>query len=117
MVIKILRGVGLFFFKLLIGTIHRFENALKSVDPEVVLPYWDSNLDSHLGKEADKSVIWSEDILGNNHGNVDTGPYADWMLTKPIEGKYIYSTFSSSECFSEIKKFHVFQHINTSRIT
>ena len=29
----------------------------------------------------------------------------------------ISSTFSASEYFSEIEKFHGFQHINTSRIT
>ena len=29
---------------------------------------------------------------------------------------YKYSTFSASEYFSEIEKFHGFQHINTSHI-
>ena len=65
----------------------RFENALKAIDPEIVLPYWNSNLDSHLGDRADQSAVWSEDVLGTNHGNVNSGPYSDWVLVHPIKGQ------------------------------
>ena len=37
--------------------------------------------------------------------------------TIPHSHTTYYSTFGATEYFSEIEKFHGFQHINTSRIT
>ena len=50
----------------------RFESALQQIDPNVTLPYCDSPLDHALPVPED-SVLWDDDCVGNNWGNVTTG--------------------------------------------
>ncbi|KAH9507500.1 prephenate dehydrogenase (NADP(+)) [Bulinus truncatus] len=56
-----------------------YENALKSKDPNVCLPYWDSTLDSKLPDPV-QSSLWSPDFLGTPRGPVVDGPFANWRL-------------------------------------
>uniref|UniRef100_A0A914CJV7 Tyrosinase copper-binding domain-containing protein n=1 Tax=Acrobeloides nanus TaxID=290746 RepID=A0A914CJV7_9BILA len=60
--------------------IKRFEIALREVDPEVSLPYWDSTMDSILPEPKD-SILWTADFLGsvNAGGNLTSGPFKDWI--------------------------------------
>ena len=57
----------------------RFELVLQTHDPSVVLPYWDSTLDSGLPDPHD-SIIFSEDFMGNGEGVVSTGPVRMWSV-------------------------------------
>ena len=66
----------------------RFERALQTVDPSVTLPYFDSNLDHHLGDDlAAQTVTWTADFAGNGDGRVRTGPFADWSLPFPVNNR------------------------------
>ena len=66
----------------------RFERALQTVDPSVTLPYFDSNLDHHLGDDlATQTVTWTADFAGNGNGRVRTGPFADWSLPFPVNNR------------------------------
>ena len=66
----------------------RFERALQTINPSVTLPYFDSNLDYHLGDDlATQTVTWTADFAGNGDGQVTTGPFADWPLPFPINNR------------------------------
>lgn len=53
------------------------EMALRVVEPDVALPYWDTTLDEGLPNARD-SVLWSDDFFGNGNGEVISGPFANW---------------------------------------
>ncbi|XP_063423388.1 uncharacterized protein LOC134707510 [Mytilus trossulus] len=55
-----------------------FEMAIKEMVPGVILPYWDSTLDSNM-MIPEQSVMFSEHFAGNNMGYVTTGPYRDFI--------------------------------------
>ncbi|KFD56049.1 hypothetical protein M514_03173 [Trichuris suis] len=57
-----------------------FETALRSIDPSIGLPYFDTTLDDPLPTPRD-SIMWSEEFLGNGNGDVVTGSFANWMAT------------------------------------
>ncbi|KAH9507512.1 putative tyrosinase-like protein tyr-3 [Bulinus truncatus] len=59
--------------------IRLYEALLKTVDPSVCLPYWDSTLDRRL-TDPFLSSIWSPDFLGTPRGAVVDGPFANWRL-------------------------------------
>ncbi|XP_071155318.1 uncharacterized protein [Mytilus edulis] len=54
-----------------------YELALQEKNPNVMLPYWDSTLDSAMSDPTD-SVLWTREFAGNGRGNVVTGPFAGW---------------------------------------
>ncbi|KAJ8302701.1 hypothetical protein KUTeg_019097 [Tegillarca granosa] len=65
---------------------HRFytllmENALRQIEPDVTLPYWDTGLDSFMllsDLQPTDSVLWTSDLFGNGDGEVITGPFQNW---------------------------------------
>lgn len=54
----------------------RFEIAIRSVDPSLAVPYWDSTMDQALPTPSD-SIMFSEAFMGMNDasGSVVTGPF------------------------------------------
>ncbi|WAR12529.1 TYR3-like protein, partial [Mya arenaria] len=56
-----------------------FETALRLKDPSVSIPYWASNLDNEM-EDPTKSIVWSEQFLGNGDGFVTTGPFANFKV-------------------------------------
>lgn len=63
------------------------ERALQAIDPSVMIPYWDSRLDSYLGNQTADSIMWSDEFLGNKEGDVTSGPFAGWIMPRPHEGR------------------------------
>ncbi|KAL3837510.1 hypothetical protein ACJMK2_022862 [Sinanodonta woodiana] len=62
-----------------------FEEALRRIDRTVSLPYWDYTIDYKMS-DPTKSVVWTPAFLGNGHGVVNTGPFANWKtFLGPLE--------------------------------
>ena len=53
------------------------ENALRQVDANITIPYWDCTLDAAMTNPVN-SVIWSKNFFGNGLGRVIEGPFANW---------------------------------------
>lgn len=55
------------------------KNKLK-IDPAVILPYWDSTLESNLPNPAD-SAIFTSQFMGaaDDENHVVTGPFNGWI--------------------------------------
>jgi len=64
---------------LLYFSTYRLERALQRHKPGLMLPYFDSRLDSRL-PEPSHSVIWSDELIGTNRGHVTTGLGAGWKV-------------------------------------
>ena len=69
------------------------EEALRTKNRRVTLPYWDSTLDFRM-KDPKESIMWTEMFLGNGIGVVTSGPFALWRtpsnntyLRRQLEGK------------------------------
>lgn len=62
----------------------RFEEALRSIDASVTLPYWDWSLDA---LEPERSAVFTNNYFGGNGRSpdhvVNTGPFANWQCTVP----------------------------------
>ncbi|VDK47579.1 unnamed protein product [Cylicostephanus goldi] len=69
----------------------RLEFALRTVDPSVAMPYWDSTLDSRLPNPG-HSVLWTDELLGGSrYGEVRDGAFRGWLLenVKPFRTRII----------------------------
>ncbi|WAR12250.1 LOW QUALITY PROTEIN: TYR3-like protein [Mya arenaria] len=55
-----------------------FEEAMLKHEPDVFLPYWASTLDDAMNNPV-TSLLWTAEYLGNGHGDVYTGPAANWV--------------------------------------
>ena len=57
----------------------RYEIALRMVNPNVAIPYWDSTLDGALPTPTD-SIMWTDSFMGMNDGSgqLTNGPFANW---------------------------------------
>ena len=57
----------------------RFEIVIRTVDPTLAVPYWDSTLDGALPTPAD-SIMFTDAFMGMNDaaGNLVRGPFAGW---------------------------------------
>uniref|UniRef100_A0A914VW86 Tyrosinase copper-binding domain-containing protein n=1 Tax=Plectus sambesii TaxID=2011161 RepID=A0A914VW86_9BILA len=63
--------------------IKQLEVALRQLDPDVAVPYWDSTLDEGLPTPKD-AILWTDDFFGGNNGNVISGPFANWVTTHEL---------------------------------
>ncbi|XP_053402662.1 uncharacterized protein LOC123550645 [Mercenaria mercenaria] len=54
-----------------------YEEALRQIDPDVSLPYWDSTIDYNMATPVE-SVMWDEEHLGTGFGVVNDGPFANF---------------------------------------
>src|SRR5262245_9946870 len=63
----------------------RYEIALRQVDEDIGLAYWDSTLDQSLPSPKD-SIMWSPIFVGNGDGLVKSGPFANWKTTTQLAG-------------------------------
>ncbi|CAC5417272.1 unnamed protein product [Mytilus coruscus] len=57
---------------------NRYELALQEKNPNVMLPYWDSTLDSALETHSIDTVIFTEKFLGKAQGTVSV-PFGGWV--------------------------------------
>ncbi|KAL3860839.1 hypothetical protein ACJMK2_010903 [Sinanodonta woodiana] len=67
-----------------------FEEAMRRINRNVSLPYWDSTMDFDMTNPSE-SILWSSRFLGNGDGVVTSGPFANWdaggaPLTRNIGG-------------------------------
>uniref|UniRef100_A0A2C9K9Y0 Tyrosinase copper-binding domain-containing protein n=1 Tax=Biomphalaria glabrata TaxID=6526 RepID=A0A2C9K9Y0_BIOGL len=61
-----------------------YETALRQVDPNICIPYWDSTRDNELPNPYSSS-IWSNEYMGTPRGPVIAGPFAGWRLPNGIQ--------------------------------
>lgn len=61
----------------------RLEEALRSKDPGVTLPYWDCTLDYEMN-DPTESVIFSYRFAGNGDGEVRNGKFRRWGLVRNL---------------------------------
>uniref|UniRef100_A0A915K1H9 Tyrosinase copper-binding domain-containing protein n=1 Tax=Romanomermis culicivorax TaxID=13658 RepID=A0A915K1H9_ROMCU len=53
------------------------EFALREIDPDISIPYWDLTMDSMLPDPRD-SILWTKEFMGTGEGQVIDGPFANW---------------------------------------
>ena len=58
--------------------------AMKQHEPEAAIPYWDTTLDQPL-PEPRQSILWSDNLIGNNDGEVNEGPYKYFSVLPECE--------------------------------
>ncbi|VDM67031.1 unnamed protein product [Strongylus vulgaris] len=76
----------------------RFEFALRQIDPNLYLPYWDSTMDGALARPQD-SVIFSAELEGTTdaRGFINSGPYLNFRTLEVRN----YIIFMRVKCFIE----------------
>ncbi|VDN35618.1 unnamed protein product [Cylicostephanus goldi] len=56
----------------------RVEIAIRQVDPELALPYWDSTLEENMPNSR-YSILWTNEFMGESAaGSVNGGPFREW---------------------------------------
>ncbi|OZC12469.1 hypothetical protein X798_00100 [Onchocerca flexuosa] len=70
----------------------RLEIALRLIDPDVSLPYWDSTLENMIPENTD-TVLFSEELMGENdrNGNIINGFISHWITPK---GRHVIRRFN-----------------------
>ncbi|KAK3092296.1 hypothetical protein FSP39_000939, partial [Pinctada imbricata] len=65
--------------------LYLFETALRTKDPTVVLPYWDSTLDFNMN-DPSHTVMFSSEFMGNvdHTGALESGPFMNWGIIRDI---------------------------------
>lgn len=74
----------------------RFEQKLRTYEPDTFLPFWDSTYESLLGTPT-SSVVFTEDFMGGGTGTVTDGPFKGWSHDKV--GVLIRNTANSGQLF------------------
>ena len=69
------------------------ENALRQINPDITLPYWDCTLESELELPRESS-IFTESFMGNGDGFVRTGPFKKWTVQRGLMYRAVGSIFS-----------------------
>ena len=70
------------------------EEALRTKNRRVTIPYWDSTLDFRM-KDPRESILWTEMFLGNGIGIVNSGPFALWRT--PSNNTYLRRQLAGTE--------------------
>nr|UPP37719.1 tyrosinase [Pinctada maxima] len=65
--------------------LYLFETALRSKNPKIVLPYWDSTLDFNMN-DPSYTIMFSSEFMGNvdHTGALDSGPFKNWGIIRDI---------------------------------
>ena len=71
----------------------RMENALRQINPEITLPYWDLTLEAELDLPRESS-IFTERFMGNGDGFVMSGPFRNWTVQRGSLYRTVGSRFS-----------------------
>ncbi|VDI68499.1 Hypothetical predicted protein [Mytilus galloprovincialis] len=101
-----------------------YELALQEMNPNVMLPYWDSTLDSSMDTPKD-TVIFTDKFLGNPNGNVTSGPFGHWerkiqrslhkdtslLITKNELSLLIHKSKDQREFMSTLEMHHNGPHV------
>ncbi|XP_069141199.1 uncharacterized protein [Argopecten irradians] len=91
-----------------------YEDALRRMDPDVTLPYWDCRYEEAM-EDPSKSMLFSRHFAGNGDGEVDTGPFKDW--THDAFGKLTRAVSKGAELMGYEDVKNILSRNNTSEIT
>ncbi|OWF38462.1 uncharacterized protein LOC110466283 isoform X2 [Mizuhopecten yessoensis] len=91
-----------------------YEDALRRMDPDVTIPYWDCRLDEAMNNPA-KSTLFSARFAGTGVGEVDKGPFKDWNHAS--FGKLKRDTNNGGELMSYDDVENILSRNYTSEIT
>ncbi|XP_036356811.1 tyrosinase-like protein 1 isoform X2 [Octopus sinensis] len=65
-----------------------FEEALRQINSNLTIPYWDVTIDERL-PDAALSNIWTEDFMGNGFGRIKNGIFKDWSHDRGFVQRYL----------------------------
>uniref|UniRef100_A0A0L8G8M2 Tyrosinase copper-binding domain-containing protein n=1 Tax=Octopus bimaculoides TaxID=37653 RepID=A0A0L8G8M2_OCTBM len=68
--------------------IFMFEEALRQINSNITLPYWDMTIDKRL-PDAAISNIWTEDFIGNGFGRITNGIFKGWSHDRGFVERYL----------------------------
>ncbi|XP_033746355.1 uncharacterized protein LOC117331634 [Pecten maximus] len=91
-----------------------YEEALRKIDPDVSLPFWDCRLDEDM-EDPSLSMLFSGRFAGNGNGEVDNGPFKDW--THSAFGKLTRVVSKGAELMSYEDVENILSKKFTSEIT
>ncbi|XP_061179326.1 uncharacterized protein LOC133187947 [Saccostrea echinata] len=94
--------------------LYLFEEKLRSYDPDVFIPFWDSTYESILDTPT-ASVIFTEDFMGSGTGTVVDGPFKNWK--HDTAGVLIRNIGNSGQLFEREKLDKMMMKTYISEIT
>ncbi|CAJ0593870.1 unnamed protein product [Cylicocyclus nassatus] len=78
----------------------RVEIAIRQVDPDLALPYWDSTLEENMPNSKD-SILWTNEFMGESAGgSVNGGSFREWR-TLEARPNIRREVGARGKCFSE----------------